>query len=92
VPASQEGEGRRARSLAEILTATLTTKPMDARGHGGQNGTRNPRLFEATTRHGTRWTNYLPIRNQQVAGSNPADGSFLFSQLQFTLIARFGSG
>jgi len=56
------------------LTATLTAKPMDARGHSGQNGTRNPRLSEATTHHGTQWTDYLPIRNHQVAGSIPAGG------------------
>ena len=61
------GSGLQDASL--ILTATLTAKPMDTRGHRGQNGTRKPRLSEATTRHGTQWTVYLPIRNQQVAGS-----------------------
>src|SRR5438093_11371159 len=40
----------------------------DTRGHAGQNGTRNSRLSEATTRHSTPWTAYLRIRNQKVGG------------------------
>src|SRR5262249_44690512 len=77
---------RRSRTFsrsASVLTATLTAKRMDAGGIDGRSRIAHPRISDGLRRRGRRRTLILRIRNQQVAGSNPAGGSVLTALKDF---------
>ncbi len=61
---------------------------MDTRGHSGQNGTRNARLSEATTRHGTQRTDYLETIKEKRSVSIARNAVALRTFCQVTLVSR----